>query len=137
MSYTQKSSAFNTFDISNQAIGYGELSKNQRKEWKEMEKEDRKFWKEIEKHEITYRGQVINFRYLGGGWHKNYSFSCERINDLDGPVPSVAVKLHTRKDVQSMIDQGDILQLQGKLKRGKPLEPKKIYDETKGTMVRF
>ena len=102
-----------------------------------MENEDRKFWKEIEKHEITCRGQVNNFLYLGGGWHKDYSFSCERLDDFGGPVPSIGVKLHTRNDMRYMVHQGDILLLKGKLKRGKPLEAKKIYNETKGTMVKF
>ena len=135
--YSQEADTSSSFNVSVPTTGYSELSKYQQKEWKEIEKEDKKFWKEIEKHEITYRGRVISFRQLGGGWHKDYSFSCERIEDFEGLIPSIAVKLHTRKDVQSMIDQGDILRLQGKLKRGKPLEPKKIYNETKGTMVRF
>ena len=103
----------------------------QKKNWKDLEKEDKKFWKEIEKHDITYRGQVTNFLYLGG-WHKNYSFSCERIDEFGGPIPAVGVKLRTKKDIQTMIHQGDILRLEGRLKRGKPLEPNKIYNETKG-----
>ena len=135
--YSQEASAFNTFTTAEPAIGSKEFSKRQQTEWKEVENEDRKFWKEIEKHEITYRGQVNNFLYLRGGWHKEYSFSCERLDAFGGPVPSIGVKLHTRNDMRCMIHQGDTLLLKGKLKRGKPLEPNKIYNETKGTVVKF
>jgi hypothetical protein len=117
--------------------GWKATSGFQEKEWRVLEKREKQFWKEIEKHKITYRGHVFNLAYLGGGWHKKYSFSCERTNERDGPVPSIGVMLRTRKDIQSIIFDGDILRLQGKLRQGKPFEPDKIFNETKGTLVKF
>lgn len=98
-------------------------------------KNEKEFWKEIGKHKLRCHGRVRNFQCLGGRFRHTYLFSFDKVDDSMNTLESIAVKLHTRKNVQNMIFDGDILLIEARLKKGEPMEPEKVFNVTKKTSV--
>jgi hypothetical protein len=105
-------------------------------QWKELEKDQEVFWKAVGKRKIIFRGMVSDLAQVGGGLRKDYFFKCSREPQPEElPIASVRVKFDTRKNIPELISDGDTVWLLGKLRKGKPFEPEKIYNQTTNTSI--